>query len=127
MYVLTGVLMLAASCSAPEQDKMAHFGVDKPVSLLIFYKAGVTDDQIHDFLREVLSRPHPQGKGHNMRDGIALTFRAPPVEGHGATAVAFSADAAPSKREEIMRDVKSSQVVYKVLENVAPADVKKLD
>ncbi len=127
LYVLTGLLTLAASCTAPGQDKMVHFGIDKPVSLLIIYKTDVTNDRVNDFLRDVLSRPHPQGRGHDLRDGIALTFRPPSVEGHDATAVTFSADATAAQREEIMREVKASPIVYRVLENVAPADVKKLD
>jgi hypothetical protein len=127
LYVLTCLLTLTVSCAAPGQEKTAHFGAGKPVSLLIIYKTGATDDQVNDFLRDVLSRPHPQAKGYDLRDGIALTFRPPSVEGHDATALTFSADATAAQREEITRAVKASPIVYRVLENVAPADVKRLD
>ncbi len=107
---------------------MVPFGPDVPASLVVYYKASVTDEQIENFLQEVLSIPHPEGRGYNLREGVAERLRVfPPVQGHEATAITFSANATQAQREDIRSAVSSSPLVYKVLENVAPADVKKLD
>jgi hypothetical protein len=120
--------MFLSACARPDNDEMVRIGPDVRASMVIYYKAGVNEDQINDFLQNVLGRPHPEGRGHYLRDGIVMSLRVyPAVEGHEATAITFSDRATQAQRDEIKRDVVSNPIVYKVLENEIPAEVKKLN
>ncbi len=125
------VTSLSAACiqHAPsyESDKMIPVGPEVKASLVIYFKVGVADEQIDDFWHNVLSRPHPQGRGYYHRTGVSETMRLLPVQGHEGIAITFSEDATQGQRYEVKQDINSSPIVYKVLENVAPNDVKKLD
>jgi hypothetical protein len=77
-------------------------------------------------LAEVLSYPDPQGRGHSHREGIGMILRENAVEGHESVAINFRGDATEAQREQIKRAVGASPIVFRVLENVAPANVKKL-
>ncbi len=41
--------------------------------------------------------------------------------------MSFFPDATKEERDEVIHDITSSPIVYKVLRDIAPADVKKLD
>jgi hypothetical protein len=106
---------------------MVPIGPEVRASLVVYFKHGVTQDQINYFWENVLSRPNAEGRGYWHRDGIGMLSRVyPSVEGHEGVAVNFWANATESQREEIKREVNASPIVFKVLENVAPVDVKKL-
>jgi len=95
--------------------------------LRVYFKRGVTHDQLNYIWENVLSRPNADGRGYLHRDGIGMLSRVyPPVEGHEGVAVNFPANATQAQREEIKREVNASPIVFKVLENVAPLHVKKL-
>lgn len=107
---------------------MIPFGPEVKADLVIYFNAEVTDEQIDEFWRETLSKPHPEGRGYDHRDGVGDISRVfPPVQGHEGIAVNFFANATQAQREEVKADVMSSPLVYRVLENVAPKDVKNLD
>ncbi|MDT5122602.1 MAG: hypothetical protein QOC96_2084 [Acidobacteriota bacterium] len=125
------VALLNAACirtSPPYQsNEMIPVGPEVKASLVIYYKADVTDEQIQEFSQQVLSRPDTQG-GYYNRYGVRTILQIfEPVQGHQSTAVTFFPEATEAQREELKADVMSSPIVYKVLENVAPKDVKKLD
>ena len=75
----------------------------------------------------MLSNPHPSGRGTWPKEGIVEMIAVSPVQGHEGVAVRFSRTAAEAQRERVKADVNSSLFVYRVLENVAPNDVKNLD
>ena len=115
-------------CSSQDKDKRVPFGPEVKADLVIYFNTEVTDEQISTFWKETLSTQHPSGRGTYPRDGISEVITVfPPLQGHEAVAVRFFQDATQSQREEIKTVVKSSPLVYKVLENVAPADVKNLN
>ena len=116
------------SCSWPESNEMVQIGPDVKASMVIYYKAGVNEDQINYFLQNVIGRPDPEGRGYYHRDGIIMVLRVyPSVQGHEATAITLSDKITQVQRDEIKKEIISSPIVYKVLENIVPADVKKLD
>ena len=120
--------MGAMTCSLGGKETSSPIGPNAPASLIIYFKVGVTEEQINTFSQQVLSTPHPQGRGRNLREGIGLQLRVfPSVQGHEAIALTFLADAEQSQREEIKSAVLASPIVYKVLENRAPSDVKSLE
>lgn len=111
-----------------QSNEMFPVGPEVKASLVIYYKAGVTDEQIQEFSQQVLFRSDPNGLGHSHRPGVIETLQIfEPVQGHESTAVTFSPDATQAQRNELKADIMSSPLVYKVLENVALKDVKKLD
>ena len=112
---------------APEQDEMIPFGPDVRADLVVYFKTGVTEEQIEYFWENVLSQPGPNGRGHYLRDGVRGILKLHPFEGHEGLAVTFHEAATPGRREDVTQDIESMPIVYKVLVNVAPEDVKKLD
>lgn len=111
-----------------EHEQMKSIGPDVTASVVVYFKTGTTDDEISYFWNNVLSRPDPRGAGqHRSLDGLQSVLRASALENHEAVAFTFKAGATPIEREQIMQGVKSYPPVHKVLENVAPADVKKIE
>jgi hypothetical protein len=109
-----------------QSNEMIPVGPEVKASLVIYYKADITDEQIQEFTQQALSRPDFQGTGNRYRvRDILQIFE--PVQGHQSTAVTFFPEATKAQREELKAAVMSSPIVYKVLENVAPKDVKRLD
>ena len=106
---------------------MRPVGPDVKADLLIYFKAGVTTTQINAFSKEVLSRPGPNGRGDSLPPGVRTFLRLSPVEGHDGIAITFFPSATKEQREELKRAVEPSPVVHKVLENLAPTNVKKIN
>ena len=104
---------------------MVPIGPDAKAGLVIYFKTDATHDQIEAFSNEVLSTRVNNGTW--PRSGISMILRLLPLQGHEAIAVSFFPDATEAQRDEIKKAVLSSPLVYKMLENVAPADVKKID
>jgi hypothetical protein len=46
------------------------------------------------------------------------------LQGYDAVVLTFDESIAPEQREQILTRIKTSALVYKVFENIAPADVK---
>ena len=109
-----------------KHEKMVPIGPEVQASLVVYFKHGTTHDQIEYFWQNVLSSPDPNGRGHWPREGIGMIGREKAVEGHEGVSVSFRGNATEAQREQIKRAVSASSIVFKVLENVAPANVKKL-
>lgn len=125
LFLLSGILLCA--CGPPTDDKMYPLGPDARVDLIIYYKINTTEEEIALFLQNELSKPHPEGRGYYNLEGVIDVLRIQAVQGHEATALRFSANATPEQREKVKSAIMSSPIVYKVLENVIPKDVKNLD
>lgn len=106
---------------------MRPVGPDVKTDLLIYFKSGVTTTQINAFSKEVLSRPSPNGAGDHLPSGVRTFLRLSPLEGHDGIAITFFPSATKEQREDLKRAVESSSVVHKVLENLAPTDVKNIN
>lgn len=91
----------------------------------VVFKLETTHDQIETFWEETLSTKVE--KGHWSRPGIRGILRLFPVQGHEGIAVSFFPNATEAEREDIKPRLKSSRLVYKVMENIAPSDVKKIE
>jgi hypothetical protein len=109
------------------QDQVRPIGPQVKASLVIYFKQSVADQQIEDFWHEVLSTPDPEGRGYYHRDGVGDISRIYPVQGHEGISMTFFPDATKEERIAVESDIRSSPIVYKIFENVAPADIKKID
>ena len=123
---LVGFSFMLSGCPI-RKNEMRPIGPEVRQNLVIFFKPGVGDKQVEGFFDEFLSKPDPNGKGFYLRKGIREFTRIHPVDGHEGIAISFFPNATNEERETIKRDIRSSPLVYRVLENVAPADVKKID
>ena len=110
---------------AAEKQAMVPIGPDVKADLVIFFNLDATHNQIETFWQETLSIK--SNKGHMSRPGIREILRLLPVQDHEGIAVRFVPDATSAQREDIKSRVKSSPIVYKLLEDVVPQDIKSLD
>lgn len=124
---LLGLLCLACPLGRPADSDLRPIGPEVRASLVIYFKSGATQEQISSFTKEVLSRPHPEGRGHYQPVGVQSLLRVRAVQGHEGIAITFFPNATDEQRQNLRDAVNASPVVYKVLENVSPADVKALD
>ena len=108
-----------------KHEQMVPIGPDVKQELVIFFKPGTTHDQIESLWADVLSYP-TQG-GHWTRPGISGILRLFPIEGYEAVAVTFFPNATQAEREDIKSRVHASPIVYKVMEDVVPQNIKKVD
>jgi ketosteroid isomerase-like protein len=110
---------------AAEKQDMVPIGPDVRADLVIFFKTDATHDQIENFWEETLSIK--SNKGHSPRPGIRELLRLLAVQDHEGIAVTFFPNATPAQRDDIKARVKSSPLVYKVLEDVVPQDIKSIE
>lgn len=108
-----------------EKQQMVPIGPDVKADLVVFFKVDATHDQIETFWGETLSIK--SNKGHTPRPGIRELLRLLPVQDHEGIAVTFFPNATSAQRDDIKARVKSSPLVYKVLEDVAPQDIKSIE
>jgi hypothetical protein len=123
--VILGVVSVACPF---QKDQPRLIGPEVRADLIIYFNLDVTQKQISTFWQEVLSRPDPEGRGYYHREGVGPISRVfPAVQGHEGISLSFFSNATQAQRDELERDIKSSPVVYKVMKNTAPINVKKLD
>ncbi len=120
------LLSLACPRGGSGHSEMRPIGPEVPASLVMYFKKDVTQAQISAFSKEVLSRPHPEGRGEYQAPGVQSTLLVS-TQGHEGYAITFFPNATDQQRQSLRDAIKASPIVYKVLENVSPADVKTLD
>ncbi len=128
LRVVALVAWVLASVGCPFQNNERKLiGPEVNADLIIYFKLGVTEEQVATFWHEVLSRRRSDGKGYDLRPGVGMTGRESAVQGHEGISLSFFPNATQAQRDDLERDVKSSPIVYKILKNTAPINVKKLD
>lgn len=121
--ILTLVLVVT-SCSPAPEDKMVPLLPNGVASLVIIYKEKTTNDQINYFLNNVLT--DPKSEGHGLLPSISLRA-SEKIHGYDATVIAYRAQATQEQRDEVKRAAVGSPIVYKVLENVVPSQIKQIE
>ncbi|MGH9853262.1 MAG: hypothetical protein ACREBD_25770 [Blastocatellia bacterium] len=121
------VLMLAITNCSPNTGKMQPLLPNGVANLVIVYKKGVTDEQIEYFLNNALAQPRADGRGYELLPAIGLQARLKSIQGYDATAIAYHSYATPEQREDVKRAALSSSIVYKVLEDIVPSQIKRIE
>ena len=109
-------------------DKWVEMGgPTKNTNLVLFFNKGVGHEQIEEFKRNVLSKESPYGPntGRDLPDAVAADFRVLNCSYEGV-GINFSIDATPEQREALKKQIRESQVVFRVYENVVPSEIKDL-
>lgn len=123
------ICILAFLCVACPFSKSPHprpIGPTVKADVLIYFNRGISPEESNHFVKSVLSRPHPEGRGDYNAPGVQTILAIRIVEGHEGIAVTFFPNATNEQRQELMKAIRESQLVYKVLENVSPDSVKTL-
>lgn len=120
---VAGLLGGACFSSRPENE-MRPIGPDVTYDLLIYFRNDASHDQIDTIHKTVLSRPDPEGRGHYLAPGVGMLLAIGPVEGHAGFAINFLPSATIDQRRDLIQAVKKSVIVYRVLENTIPDNVK---
>ena len=128
LITIVAVCVALASVACPQHtEKVRSLGPEVRADLVIFFHRDVTHQQIEDFWSDTLSKPNLEGRGQPHRDGVGDIARIPAVQGHEGISVSFFASATETQKEAVEKDVRSSPIVYKILKDTAPADVKKIE
>jgi hypothetical protein len=122
---LLGLLSNACPFKSDKSD-LRPIGPTVEADILIYFDSGLSHEDVNDFIKNVLSRPDPEGRGYELAPGVRTRLRLRAVEGHEGIAVTFFPEATNEQRQDLMKAIKESQLVYKVLENVAPDSIKTL-
>jgi len=119
------VALLAVAC-ARSDERMYPIGPEVTADLIVYFKSGVSQNQINDFWQNVLSYPDPNGRGYYHRPGVGMLGSVSTVEGHEGVSINFFSNATDAERADLRRRVNESPLVFTVLESVAPRDVETL-
>jgi hypothetical protein len=122
---LLGLLSNACPFNSDKSD-LRPIGPTVEADILIYFDSDLSHEEINGFHQNVLSRPDPEGRGYDLAPGVRTVLKLRAVEGHEGIAVTFFPYATNEQRQDLMRAIKESQLVYKVLENVAPDSIKTL-
>ncbi len=128
LFVVTCLcLLVTIACPfSKSENPVLPIGPTVEADLLVYFKSDLSREQINDFIDNVISIPEPEGKGYYLPPGVRTRLRLRPVEGHHGIAITFFPNASEEQREELMKTIKTSPLVFKVLENTAPDSVKTL-
>jgi hypothetical protein len=107
-------------------ERVRSLGPDEPANLVIFFNNDTTPEQIEGFWRQSLSEPDT-GRGSPLRGGVGNVLRIDAIQGHKGIAVSFLPSASAAQKEKLEREIKSSPIVFKVLKDRVPADLKSLE
>jgi hypothetical protein len=121
-----GLAILAFCVSACSlNDRIHNMGPEVTADLIVYFKADVSPEQIKSFWDTVLSYSAPDGH-QSLRPGVGRLSRVDAVEGHEGIAIIFFWQAWETERAQLRRNITASPLVFTVVENIAPQDVKTL-
>ncbi len=93
---------------------------------MVYFNKGVTNAQVESFLAEKISEERTDQRGHSFRKGICEYLRLGALQGHEAFAIRICDGTADLERKEIESKIRASAIIYKVLKDTVPAEVKKI-
>jgi hypothetical protein len=122
---LLGLLSLACPIKS-DKNEMVPIGPTVKADILVYLNSNLSHEEVNAFIKTVLSRPDPEGRGYDLAPGVRTRLALRAVEGHEGIALTFFPNASQEQREELLRSIKASPLVYRVLENTTPDSVKTL-
>jgi hypothetical protein len=104
------------------------WGTHLESDFIVYFEQSATNDEINEFLRTVTGIPRPE-QGPDASDllpeigGISAVAA---VDDHRGYAIRLWPDVAQSTREALKAKILESPIVYVVLENTVPDEIKEL-
>jgi hypothetical protein len=103
---------------------MYPIGPSVKADLVVFFKSDATDGQIYNFATRTIS--DPKDGGDWPLPGIQTTLHLLAIDGHEGEAITFFPEATEAQRKYVRSRIDSSPIVFKVMENVVPSGIKKV-
>lgn len=102
-------------------EPMVAFGPDIPASLVVLFREDATDQEIYEFVTNVVATPHPRGGSEHLPGMTSLLkVRVGPHDGY---AIQLRRDASQQQRDRILSRIRGSRITWKIYEGVAPDKV----
>lgn len=114
-FISSGLIAKYFEIGAYYQEPMTPFS--EGVNTVVVFKEGTTNEQINDFWEKTMSLERADGKGYDSLPGIQTMMQIPPRNGREAMAFGFFPSATEEQRQFVFTRVKTSPVVYQLLEN----------
>jgi hypothetical protein len=107
-------------------QRMVSISADSKPSAVIYFKAGVTDQQVEDFRISVLMESAmPRHQGLDFPPYVGKYFRLPPNQTNGRRAIALSfSNAAPNDEQAYLSRIRADSRVETVLVNGPDASIR---
>lgn len=116
-----GDLVATAEDPSSGTRDQGSFGSDVPVDLAVYFHEGVTDEQLTNFILEVLSKPQESGrKGQPHLDGVQYTSG---DYTRSAVYVTFFPEATSAQREAVADAIRSSPLVERIATDITPSEM----
>ena len=112
-------LSLIPACRQQVNDEWIVSSPDLKVPIVVYFKRGATNDEINYFANNVIGHWRPDGRGNDLLKGIQGIFQVRNQDYQG-----FALDRIDeNERENILKAISSSSLIYKVFENVVPNEI----
>ena len=120
-YLVLTVLMtsLISGCRPEGSDVWIKSSPDQKVDIVFYFNKDTSNNQINHFLNYEIGYPDSEGKGFHSMEGIQsdLSVRNQGYEGY---ALELRASATDEERQNILKVIRSSPLIFRVFENVVP-------
>lgn len=114
-FISSGLAAKYFEIGAYREEPMISF--TNEVSNIVLFKEGTTNDQINDFWDKTMSIERADGRGHDHLPGVRDMGSGQPQNGHKTIDFGFFPNATEEQKQFVFAKVKSSPIVYQLLEN----------
>lgn len=128
-YGWMAVLLKEGRVAWHHEPPLVSFGFDEKASAVIYFRKGVTDQQIEDFNSTVLQEPaQPRHDGRDYPSFVRMYLRLLPSQAHGHEAVAltFSKDASSNQVNDYLATIKKDARVSELHLDISPNSIPAL-
>lgn len=94
------------------------------ISSVVVFKEGTTNDQINEFWKKTMSIEREDGRGYAHLPGVRDMGQDKPRNGQQTVIFGFFPSATEEQRQFVFSRVRSSPIVYQLLENVSLEEQK---
>ena len=105
-------------------EKMVSFGPDKKASAVIYFRKGITSQQVEVFNSTVLEVPTSQSPGHGHPAFVQTYLRLAQANGHEGIALTFFDNASADKVNAYLTTIRADSRVEKVFLNTSPSSIR---
>lgn len=107
-------------------ERMVPFGPDQKASAVIYFRKGVTRQQVSEFDSSVLEEPTQKAPGHAHPAFVLVYLRLLPMQanGHEAIALTFSPNTPSDKLNAYLAKIKADNRVENVYLDTSPDSIR---
>jgi hypothetical protein len=114
-FIFSGLTAKYFEIGAYREEPMIP--ISNEVSNIVLFKEGTTNDQINDFWNKTMSIEREDGRGHDHLPGVRDMGSNQSRNGYKTIDFGFFPNATEEQKQFVFAKVKSSPIVYQLLEN----------